>query len=178
MNTANRKSKYEEYILPNLELIKSWVRDGISEENISKKLNIAYSTFRVYKNREEALSAALKKGKEIYDNEVVDALHRNTLGGVVGLKKAVKLKEKIYDKGKLVKEKEVIQMVTEEIYVKPDTLAQIYWLNNRRPEQWRNKPDFKDTREDDKNIAAVGVALEALGTRKVEGVDNEPNLDD
>lgn len=177
MSNTKSKNKYEEYILPNLELIKSWVRDGISEENISKKLNIAYSTFRVYKNRESALSAALKKGKEIYDNEVVEALHKNTLGGVVKVKKAVKLKEKIFEKGKLVKETEVIKMVEEEIYVKPDTLAQIYWLNNRRPEEWKNKPEVKESEEDKQNMTAVGAVLQALSARKVVGVDDESDID-
>ncbi len=178
MNNTKSKNKYEEYILPNLELIKSWVRDGISEENIAKKLNIAYSTFRVYKNKESALSAALKRGKEIYDNEVVEALHKNTLGGVVEVKKAVKLREKIFDKGKLVKETEVIKMVTEEVYIKPDTLAQIYWLNNRRPEQWKNKPEVRETEEERQNMTAVGAVLDALSARKVEGVDDGTDTDE
>ena len=26
-------------------------------------------------------------------------------------------------------------------YVIPDTTAQIYWLKNRKPEQWRDKQD-------------------------------------
>lgn len=171
------KNKYQEYILPNLDFIKSWVRDGMSEENISKKLNIAYSTFRVYKNKEPALSAALKKGKEMYDNEVVEALHRNTLGGVVEVKKAIKLREKTYEKGKIVKETEVIKMVTEEIYVKPDTLAQIYWLNNRQPDRWKNKPEVKENETDKQNLSAVGAVLNALEKRKVVGVSDESEAD-
>ena len=31
-------------------------------------------------------------------------------------------------------------MVEREISVPPNVTAQIYWLNNRRPERWRNKP--------------------------------------
>lgn len=171
------KNKYQEYILPNLDLIKSWVRDGMSEENISKKLNIAYSTFRVYKNKETALSAVLKKGKELYDNEVVEALHKNTLGGVVEVKKAIKLREKTYEKGKIVKETEVIKMVTEEIYVKPDTLAQIYWLNNRQPDKWKNKPEVKESETDKQNLSAVGAVLNALEKRRVVEVNNESDAD-
>lgn len=29
--------------------------------------------------------------------------------------------------------------------VVPDTTAQIFWLKNRKPDKWRDKPDYEDT---------------------------------
>lgn len=163
---SNKKSKYEEYVLPRLEDIKAWARDGVIEEDIAKRLGIAYSTFRKYKNEKEALSAALKRGKEVYDNEVVEALHKNTLGGIVKVKKAIKLKERIYDKGKLIKEVETVKLVDEEIYVKPDTLAQIYWLKNRIPDRWRDNPVIDDDEQANARSESVTALIDALKNRE------------
>lgn len=47
--------------------IEEWARDGLINEQIAKNLGVAYSTFREYKNKHSALSAALKKRKEVVD---------------------------------------------------------------------------------------------------------------
>lgn len=125
------KSKYETHVLPKLFLIECWARDGLIDEQIAKNLGIAYSTFRDYKNKYPALSAALKKGKEVIDCEVENALLKRALGyeyeetstsietGPDGTKK---------------KAKKTIKQVA------PDVTAQIFWLKNRRPDKWRDKP--------------------------------------
>ena len=54
----------------------------------------------------------------------------------------------------LKKEKEVVDYAVENALLKNalrgDTTAQIYWLKNRRPDKWRDKPGYEDTRELDK----------------------------
>lgn len=139
--------KYNEMVAPRIEDIRAWARDGVTEEEMSKRLGIAYSTFKEYKKRYSAILDAIKKGKERYDNEVVDALHKNTLGGIVVLKKPIKLKKRFFENGRLVREEEVIEIAEEETYIRPDTLAQMYWLNNRVPSKWKAKPteDGEDT---------------------------------
>ena len=55
-----------------------------------------------------------------------------------------------------------------EEYIKPDTTAQIYWLNNRQPKYWRNKPESTDREENTldnlvnaiNNIAEMGEERE------------------
>lgn len=89
--------KYNEMVAPRIEEIRAWARDGVTEEEMSKRLGIAYSTFKEYKKRYSAILDAIKKGKERYDNEVVDALHKNTLGGIVVLKKTIKLKKRFFE---------------------------------------------------------------------------------
>lgn len=72
-------TKYEELVEDKLILVEGWARDGLSEAQISKNLGIAYSTFKEYKKKHLALSAALKKGKEVVDFEVENALLNNAL---------------------------------------------------------------------------------------------------
>ena len=65
------------------------------------------------------------------------------------MKKPVKVKTKrqLKDKGTI--EEEHVEVVEEEIYIPPDTTAQIYWLKNRRPDKWRDRPAAVQPGEDD-----------------------------
>lgn len=58
-----RRCKYEEYVEPYLEEIKDWARI-MTEEQIAKKLGVAYRTFNDYKMRFPPLVQALKKGRQ------------------------------------------------------------------------------------------------------------------
>ena len=91
------------------------------------------------KNKYPAISATLKKGKEVVDTEVENALLQKALGMTKTIQKPIKLKEVLYDNGKRTSEKEHIEFVEEEIFIPPDTTAQIFWLKNRRPDKWRDK---------------------------------------
>lgn len=59
------KSKYETQVKDKLILVEGLARKGLTDKQIAKNLGIAYSTFREYKKKHSALSAALKKGKEV-----------------------------------------------------------------------------------------------------------------
>ncbi len=162
-----KTKKYLENVEPRLEEIKALARDGFTEEEIAIKLNIAYSTFRDYKSKYSALSAALKCAR-VYDDEVVFALHKNTLGGIVDLKVPVKCKRRYYDdRGKLVEEEYVVDAIKQE-YIKPDTMAQMYWLNNRVPEKWKAKQTTSDGLQDNE----IKVTLEV---KDVSGGENDRN---
>ena len=49
-------------------------------------------------------------------------------------------------------------------FIPPDVVAQIYWLNNRRPEKWRNKPTVEDKSTLDKLDQLLEVAWNAAHT--------------
>ena len=140
-NNNKTTRRYREVVEPRLDEIKAWARDGVPEEEMAKRLGIAYSTFRSYKDMNLAFSAALKKSKERYDNQVVEALHKNTLGGIVELTIPMKIKKTFFnDFGKKEREEEEIVYVKTQEYIKPDTMAQMYWLNNRQALMWKQKP--------------------------------------
>lgn len=157
------KSKWETHVKDKLILVEGWARDGLTDEQIAKNLGIAYSTLREYKDKYSALSAALKRGKEVVDTEVENALLKKALGSKETLKKPVKLKQVIYsDAGKKLKEFEEIVMVEEEVLIIPDTTAQIFWLKNRKPDVWRDKTAVEHSGEIKGNNPFAGLSTEEL----------------
>lgn len=145
-NNLGRKSKYDTHVKPKLDLIEGWARDGLIEEQIAKKLGVAYSTFRVYKEQFPALSAALNKGKEVVDLEVENKLLQRALG--------YEYEEITYEYG--IEVKRVVK------HVMPDTTAQIFWLKNRLPDKWRDKKDLEHTGSMDVNNPFAGLSTEEL----------------
>lgn len=126
-------------------MIEGWARDGLTDEQIAYNMGVAYSTLRVWKDKYSALSAVLKKGKEVVDRQVENALLKKATGEVRTIKKPIKVKEVLYEDGKRTSEKEHIEYADEEIYIPPDTTAQIFWLKNRKPEEWRDKRVIDDS---------------------------------
>lgn len=104
-------------------LLEGWSRDGLTNEQIANNIGINVKTLYDWKNKESNICNALKKGKEVVDIEVENALLKKALG--------YKYDEVTYENGVETKR------VTKE--VQPDTTAQIFWLKNRKPDKWRDK---------------------------------------
>ncbi len=138
------KGKYEKWLEPDgLLLLEAWARDGLTEEDIAKKMGISRSTLSNWKNDYPDILNALKRGKEVVDVEVENALYKKACGFTKKITKPFKVKEVIYENGRRVKEKEEIIYAEEEVYIPPDTTAQIFWLKNRRPDIWRDKQNVE-----------------------------------
>lgn len=133
------KGKYEYWLTTEgLLKLEGWARDGLTDEQIAKNIGISRSTLNVWKDRYSDISDALKKGKDIIDRQVENALLKRALGY-----EYEEVKEKFEDgviTERTVTKKEVV----------PDTTAQIFWLKNRKPDKWRDKPAYEDTSELDK----------------------------
>lgn len=98
------RGKYEYWLSEDgLTLLEGWARDGLTDDQIAHNLGVSRSTLAEWKKRFPDLSDALKKGKDVVDYEVENALLERAKGG--------------------------------------DTTAQIFWLKNRRPGKWRDKPE-------------------------------------
>lgn len=137
---AGRKGKFEEWLTEDgLTTVEGWARDGLTDEQIAHNIGIAERTFTDWKDRFPSISAALKKGKAPVDIQVENALLKRALGQIVKVKKPIKLKHKGQIPGKGFIEEERIEYAEEEVYIPPDTTAQIFWLKNRRPDKWRDK---------------------------------------
>lgn len=74
------KDKYYTNVEPRLKEIEHMRQDGLTEKQISKELGIAYSTFRLYKNKFPAFSAALKKSKNLLVNNLKESLYKRAAG--------------------------------------------------------------------------------------------------
>ena len=117
-------------------LLEGWARDGLTDEQIAKNIGINRTTLYDWKKKETNIADALKKGKEIIDFEVENALLKRALG--------YEYEEETYENGILTKKVKK--------QVAPDTTAQIFWLKNRKKEQWREKVEVVTTDEDLQNI--------------------------
>lgn len=162
------KSKADEWLTEDkLTLLEAWARDGLTDEQIAHNMGIRRETLYDYKNKFPNISNALKKGKEIVDIEVENALHKKALGYNVPVRKAFKVKEVIYnDNGKKIKETEHLEYADEEIHVPADTTAQIFWLKNRKKNQWRDKVEYETNNDDLNKVKELLAKIE-------DGVNNE-----
>lgn len=134
------KPKYTEWLTPDgLLRIEGWARDGLSLAQIAHNVGVADSTFRRWKDENEALSAAIKRGNAPVDLEVENAMLKSALGHKETVRKAIKVKteKQKVGEGKIVEEH--IEYVDEEVYIPPQVVAQIFWLKNRRPDKWKDK---------------------------------------
>lgn len=131
------KSKWETNVKDKLLLVEAWARNGLTDEQIAHNLGISTKTFYEYKKNYPQFLQSLKRGKEIVDIEVENALLKRALG----YKYNEVTKELITDKKTGKEELKVTKVVTKEVV--PDTTAQIFWLKNRKPDEWRDKKDIE-----------------------------------
>ncbi len=76
------KGKYDKWLKPEgLLLLEGWARDGLTDEQISNNIGISRSTLAEWKKKYEDIADTLKKGKEVVDYQVENALLRNAIKG-------------------------------------------------------------------------------------------------
>lgn len=139
------KGKYADWLTPEgLLKIEGWARDGLIDEQIAKNIGIRAGTLYEWKNRFPEFSEALKRGKEVVDREVENALLKRALG----YEYTETTREAVQDPNSGEVKMQVTKKVTKQ--VAPDTTAQIFWLKNRKPDKWRDKPAYEDTSKLDK----------------------------
>lgn len=183
------KGKYEYWLTPDgLLILEAWARDGLTDEQIAHNLNITTSTYYEWKKKYPEISEALKRGKEVVDILVENALLKRALGYSFNEDKyvTVPLEQAEYfekldeymNKYKyehpnatdselmLVKEqfpKTKIMLVARKVKdVAPDTTAQIFWLKNRRPDIWRDKQNVELSGKVNTNNPFEGITTEEL----------------
>lgn len=129
-NKGGRKSKYTTHVLPNLERIPSWRKQGLTEEQIARKLGVAMSTFSDYKLKYSELMEVLKKGKEHLVEELETSLFKRAMG---------------YDTEEVKIEKNengvVIRTTTTTKHIVPDVGAIAFALKNLTT-TWRDRQDI------------------------------------
>lgn len=145
--TQNGISKYQDWITQEgLLKIEGWARDGCTDKEIAANIGINPDTLYTWKKKFPILAESLKKGKDVVDRQVEKSLLQRALGYSYE-----EISEK-YEGGVMTERK-----VTKK-HVVPDTTAQIFWLKNRKPEQWRDKPQSESAID-----KALAKAIEILG---------------
>ncbi len=123
------KGKYHEWLTNEGRLkLEAWARDGLNDEQIAHNMGIAVSTLYIWKDKFLEISESLKRGKEVVDIEVENALYKKAVGYEV-----TEIKKEQNEFG----EKKIVETTK---HIQPDTAAAIFWLKNRRPDKWKDKP--------------------------------------
>lgn len=124
--------KYQQWLEPEgLTLLEGWARDGLTDEQIAGNIGINTSTLYDWKNKFSEISEALKKGKEVVDIQVENALLKRALG--------YDFQETRVEKS----DKDGTKIIQTLKHIPADTTAQIFWLKNRRPDLWRDKQNIE-----------------------------------
>lgn len=183
------KGKFEEWITPEgLLKIEGWARDGLTDEQIAYNMGIKRQTLYEWKKRFPVITDVLKRGKEVVDRQVENALLKRALGYETVEEKYVQVKmnaEEYHAKKRaevhkfklenpeasleeinafelsvskfksVLDEKKVKQVV-------PDVTAQIFWLKNRKPKEWRDKQEIQHSGGVNNTVDFTGLSTEEL----------------
>lgn len=130
---SGRKQRWDELNMEdNLILVEGWARDGLSDKQIFHNLGVSEDVFYKWKRERPEFKEALKKGKEVVDREVENAMYKRAMGYEV-------VEEKVFVEG----DKRRVERTKKQ--VPPSETAQIFWLKNRKPVEWRDKQEVDQT---------------------------------
>ncbi len=134
--------KYVRWLQPEgLAQIAGWVCGALSDGEIAEKMQVTPHTLRRWMARYPPLQAALHGQHDAVqpspdgtppgdqDDAVEDALHKRAIGFYYE-------EERVERNGKEGEKTTVTRK-----YMPPDLHAAIFWLKNRRPDQWREKQE-------------------------------------
>lgn len=143
------RGKFEYWLTEDgLTLLEGWTRDGLTDEQLAEKMKIGVRTLYEWKVRYPQISQALKKGKEIVDIQVENALLKRALGYSY-----TEIMDETSEDG--TKHRETVK------FIPPDVTAQIFWLKNRRPDKWRDKPEIPGDSDALKKARALLEGIES-----------------
>ena len=136
-------------------LIQGMARNGLTQQQIANNLGISIDTLIENKKKYSEFNDALKKGKEVVDFEVENALLKRALG--------YEYEEETYENGILTKKVKK--------HVAPDTTAQIFWLKNRKPNTWKDKVETDEDREAVANASQVIAKIRKVAQEYTDGTN-------
>ncbi len=150
----------------NLELVEGWARDGLSDEQIAKNMGIAVSTLYDWKKRHLEFMEAFKKGKQVVNVELENALFKKAIGAktTTTTYRVSKVDENVLEARRLrfadkymeehpeASKKEALLAATEHVdthekiiwsivenQLPPDVGALMFLMKNRMPEKYREQ---------------------------------------
>ena len=124
---AGRPSKYKPEFAKQAEHL---CKLGATDYEIAKFFGVNQSTIYYWQSKYEEFSKSIKTGKAELDERVERSLYHKATGYTFETEKVFQFQ------GEIVRAK-----VTE--HVPPDATSMIFWLKNRRPEQWRDVKESK-----------------------------------
>lgn len=125
-------------------LVKYMGKAGLTDAQIAEQIGVTEQTINNWKKAEPAFFESLKEGKAEADDIVERSLFERATGyshNAVKIFMPAGAKEPVYA--------EYVE------HFPPDPTSMIFWLKNRRPEQWRDKHDIEHSGKVEGNIIVV-----------------------
>ena len=136
---VGRPSKYDEQFASQAEKL---CRLGATDQELADFFDVSVRTLYRWKSESDEFCQALKAGKAEADDRVERSLFARACG---------------YEHDEVdirVVEGEIVQTEIRKHYP-PDTTAGIFWLKNRRPDQWRDKREHEHSGPDGSPLRLV-----------------------
>ena len=103
---------------------------GATDANLADFFEVTERTINNWKKKHPEFFQSIKEAKNTFDARVEDALAARAMGGY----ETTETRTTTYPDDKTIE-------VTVTKTLAPDTTAAIFWLKNRQPATWRDKPD-------------------------------------
>lgn len=110
-------------------LLKARSRDSLNKRELAEKIGVTSATLARWEREYPQIAEAVRKGREIIDISVENAILKKALGFETTEIKTV------------LKADGAEEVTTVCKNVPPDLSAASVWLKNRCPEKWRDKPE-------------------------------------
>ena len=196
------KAEYKKWLEPdNLTRLRSWARDGLTNEQIAKKIGVRRQTISEWSKKYPDIADALKKGKEVVDSEIEDSLisvmkkhtitttqykmvkkddfnlkaERSKFANIYKLDHPDATKNEILiataENVEVYEKIPISKTVTE---VDPNTSAIIFWLKNRRPDVYRDQT-FQKLNEANARKTLAEAQLSEAQLKAIEESDDPSN---
>lgn len=196
------RAEYKKWLEPdNLTRLRSWARDGLTNEQIAKKIGVRRQTISEWSKKYPDIADALKKGKEVVDSEIEDSLisvmkkhtitttqykmvkkddfnlkaERSKFANIYKLDHPDATKNEILiataENVEVYEKIPISKTVTE---VDPNTSAIIFWLKNRRPDVYRDQT-FQKLNEANARKTLAEAQLSEAQLKALEESDDPSN---
>ena len=121
---------------------------GFTDKQLAVFFGVNESTINRWKDKYPEFCKSIKSGKVIADAQVAESLFKRATGIEV-------TEVEVRDDGK-----KKVKRVTKK-HIPPDPTAQIFWLKNRQPELWRDKPTVENSVQEAVPVQIVVQTVDA-----------------
>lgn len=108
---------------------------GATDDELADFFEIHRATLYRWKLEQPEFCDAIKAGKEIADERVERSLYQKAVGYDFTEEQAIKIKVGQYE--------EEVEIVEVRRHAPAETPAAIFWLKNRRKDEWRDKQEIE-----------------------------------
>lgn len=121
---------------------------GFTDKQLAVFFGVNESTINRWKQKYPEFCKSIKSGKVVADAQVAESLFKRATGIEV-------TEVEVRDDGK-----KKVKRVTKK-HIPPDPTAQIFWLKNRQPELWRDKPTVENSAQEAVPVQIIVQTVDA-----------------